>query len=182
MVADPHSARVAFRFLTAGGFPFSEYGEGSNPETVFRALVRSASAELGTGEDSMYSGTIAEKAAHGFVIRSPGVGSVREAERFATRDLKNNQKFGPAFAVPVLGSGTKTKRWTVTLRADSEEGARNMFPIWAKAQYKTDVKTEITSVRDTGTRDKFSQLWEVKGSVTVPAPPVGFLFYGYASS
>lgn len=80
---------------TAGGTDFWDWGQGSDPRKVFSELRERARHEYGHGG---YSGSIAEK--DGFKIRSREKMSTKEAEAFANRDIDNNDKWGPAFAIP----------------------------------------------------------------------------------
>ena len=97
---------------TAGGVDFYEWGAGSDPRKIFNDLqdeaerIRKNEQFLWTDDDEDdwddwhegYSGTIAEK--DGFRIRSREKMSKREAEKFADKDIDNNDKWGPAFAIP----------------------------------------------------------------------------------
>lgn len=180
MRREASAERVAFRFLVAGGSDFVDFGTGTDPKKAFARLVEDDLAENGHREG--YSGTIGAKAGYGFVLRGQPM-SRHEAEQFANRDLDNNRKFGPAFAVPVLGDKPETtKKMKVEVRADSEEEARIAFGIWAKSQDKN-ATSEVRSLRDLEKKDSRGfQLWEVRGTISVPGPVIGFLFYGIASS
>tara|TARA_Y100000310_G_C20687215_1_gene819840 strand:+ start:1283 stop:3055 length:1773 start_codon:yes stop_codon:yes gene_type:complete len=96
-VAGPTSFSVFGRGLTktAGGTDFWEWGRGSDPRKAFSDLQDRARYEHGHGG---YSGSIAEK--DGYKIRSREKMSTKEAEAFANEDIDNNDKWGPAFAVP----------------------------------------------------------------------------------
>jgi hypothetical protein len=92
---------------TAGGVDFYDWGAGSDPRKIFSALQNRARAEqqqsyAEEGEDDDwdegYSGSIAEK--DGYKVRSREKMSKREAVRFAEKDVDNNDKWGPAFAIP----------------------------------------------------------------------------------
>ena len=80
---------------TAGGTDFWDWGQGSDPRKVFSDLQARAQHEYGHGG---YSGSIAEK--DGYKIRSREKMNTKEAEAFANRDIDNNDKWGPAFAIP----------------------------------------------------------------------------------
>jgi len=83
------------RTKIAGGTDFWEWGAGSDPRKIFSDLQDDAKHEYGHGG---YSGSIAEK--DGYKIRSREKMSTKEAEAFANEDMDNNDKWGPAFAVP----------------------------------------------------------------------------------
>lgn len=101
------SRYMAARGKSAGADFFSVWGRGSDPKKVFEDLRASAESEARfeaeeEGEDyEGYSGTIAEK--HGFKVRDRKPRTLREARNFAYEDGDNNDKWGPAFAVPVPG-------------------------------------------------------------------------------
>ena len=82
----------------AGGDSFINFGLGSNPNTVFKELVAKARNEGGSGG---YSGTIAEK--RDFTIRKEFL-TRAQARIFIDEDTDNNAKWGPAFAVSIVGS------------------------------------------------------------------------------
>jgi len=91
---------------TAGGVDFYDWGAGSDPRKIFNDLQAKAKNERflymddddDDDWDEGYSGTIAEK--DGFRIRSREKMSKREAVKFADKDIDNNDKWGPAFAIP----------------------------------------------------------------------------------
>lgn len=130
-VTDQIARRVASRFLTAGGSDFYEFGRGSDPKKVFRYLVNEAQREYGSRG---YTGSIAEK--HDFVLRSRTPMTLQEAERFAEKDVNSNQKYGPAFAVPVAETKVLSEK-VVTLKvpAKADYHAREVFEQTLRAKY-----------------------------------------------
>jgi hypothetical protein len=89
----------AARDLAAGGSDFYTFGRGSDPKAIFRELVEDARHESGHGG---YTGTIAEK--DGFkVVSKPLLKD--EARKFANREAGKNDKWGPAWAIPVSEGG-----------------------------------------------------------------------------
>jgi len=96
--------RLASKWLRrkqAGAVDFYTYGEGHDPKRVFSQLVDRAFHEHGHGG---YTGSISEK--DGFVLRSRTPMTREEAQAFAYKDIDHNDKYEPAFAVPV-GEGHK---------------------------------------------------------------------------
>lgn len=97
------ASRVAARFLRAGGADFQVYVPIPDLSRAFREAVQDARHESGHGG---YSGTIAEKS--DVKARRTVPMTRAEAFEFAQKDAGNNDKFGPAFAVPV-GEASKAK-------------------------------------------------------------------------
>jgi hypothetical protein len=91
-----NAKKLAARYLTAGGQEFYTYGPGANADAAFRSAVQSARHESGHGGGS---GTIAEKGS--FKLRADPM-TRDEAEDFANQDINNNDKWGPAFAIPIV--------------------------------------------------------------------------------
>lgn len=91
--------QVLKRFKVAGGTDFSVTVMRADPASAFNEAVSNARYESGHGG---YTGTIAEKS--GYTIRSRTPMSVSEARAFVNKDLDNNDKWGPAFAVPITRS------------------------------------------------------------------------------
>jgi hypothetical protein len=83
--------------LTAGGADFMEFGKGTRPEVIFRELCDNARHESGSGG---YSGTIAEK--HSYRVIS-GPLSMKAAKQLAYDKMDSNDKWGDAWAIPVVG-------------------------------------------------------------------------------
>ena len=85
------------KVLVAGGATFYNFGRGTNANQIFSELVNSAKHEYGHGG---YTGTIAEK--DGFkVVASPM--TMQQARQKADEMIDQNEKWGPAFAIPVTG-------------------------------------------------------------------------------
>jgi hypothetical protein len=89
----------------AGGTTFTNFGAGSDPKLVFQKLFDEARRYSGEG----YSGTIAEK--DGFKVRKTTPMTVAEANKFIDQDMDNNEKWGPAFCVPVKAEGKYPDGW-----------------------------------------------------------------------
>jgi hypothetical protein len=66
-----------------------------------------------------YTGTIAEKG--NYKVRSNNPMSPREAEEFADKDLRNTDKWGPAFAVPVSRGSDKGVEKIVKLKVKAKD-------------------------------------------------------------
>ena len=81
----------------AGATDFFNFIEVSDPRAAFNEAVANARHESGHGG---YTGTIAEKSS--FVIRNRAERTYDEAQDFAQDDAGNNDKWGPAFAIPVV--------------------------------------------------------------------------------
>jgi hypothetical protein len=97
--------RVASKWLrTAGGDEFVMFGRGTNAKKIFNDLVEDARFEYGSGG---YSGSIAEK--DGFKIRSHTPMTRAQANAFIDRDIDQNDKWGPAFAVPIASKTGKVE-------------------------------------------------------------------------
>ena len=90
--------------LTAGGCSFYAYGNGSNAGQVFKALREEAQYQRGHGG---YSGTIAEKDDFKIVAKPM---TREEAETKANTQISDNDKWGPAYAIPIIeGKSTQIK-------------------------------------------------------------------------
>lgn len=116
----PSPTRVAFRSLIAGGTGFENFGKGTDPAKIFRELQDDARYERGSGG---YSGTISEK--YGFELRSKTPMSMRSAREFASKDRDENDKGGPAFAVPVAESKVKSEKEVVLKVTAKDQYAAN---------------------------------------------------------
>ena len=103
--------KVLLKF--AGGQDFVNFVEVPDVARAFKEVVTNARYEHGHGG---YSGTIAEKGSYRIRQDAP-MGRV-EAYRFVDKDINNNDKWGPAFAVPVgeTKPGT-TKKVTIKVQA-----------------------------------------------------------------
>lgn len=130
--AQSMARRVASRYTAlkglgvmkvAGGTDFMNFVQGSDAKKCFREAQEDAAAahradwESDYDEDddwggereyeASYTGTIAEK--DDFVFRSREPMSRADASKFAERDINHNDKWGPAFAIPVADpSGKRT--------------------------------------------------------------------------
>jgi hypothetical protein len=111
---------VAARFKRAGGDSFYNFIRNPEPRAAFREAVDNAQHESGHGG---YSGTIAEKS--DFEIRRREPMTREEASEFAYKDEENNDKWGPAFAIPVAEAAKGTdKKFRVKVPARDESAAR----------------------------------------------------------
>jgi hypothetical protein len=91
---------VVSRFLRkAGGNEFWVYIKDSNVKQAFRQAVDDARHESGHGG---YTGTIAEKSE--FKIRQHSPMTQEQADKFTGTDIEKNDKWGPAFAIPISAS------------------------------------------------------------------------------
>jgi hypothetical protein len=110
-------SRVVQRFRKqAGGSDFSVFVKGTDARRAFEEAVKEARYESGHGG---YSGTIAEKS--GYKIRKSTPMSMEVAGDFVDSDLEHNDKWGPAFAVPVCEAKKgKPEKVTVEVEADKE--------------------------------------------------------------
>ncbi len=100
-----------------GGEFFTAYAHGKDPQSAFQSAVEEARYQCGHGG---YTGTIAEK--DGYTVRSRTPMSPKAAEEFAEQDGQDNEKWGPAYAVPVSKS-RKTKEHTGSVSAKTKEEA-----------------------------------------------------------
>lgn len=106
--------KVTARFLRkAGGANFRVFIRNPDLKRAFRDAVDDARHESGHGG---YSGTIAEK--HDVVARRREPMSREEAQRFIDEDIDKNDKWGPAFAVPIAET-TKGKEKAVRVRVEA---------------------------------------------------------------
>jgi hypothetical protein len=121
-VASRHAALRGIGVMkVAGGSEFMNFVQGSDAKRCFHEAQENAAAEHradwesendddgdgGREYEASYTGTIAEK--HEFVFRSREPMSRADAYKFADKDIDRNDKFGPAFAIPVADpSGKRT--------------------------------------------------------------------------
>lgn len=93
-----------------GACDFSLLRKGDNMNKLFEEAVKEAQYMVGHGG---YTGTIAEK--HSVVLRKKFPMTEREAEAFiyggknGGGDIEQNDKWGPAFAVPICESEENRK-------------------------------------------------------------------------
>ncbi len=96
-----------------------------------------------------YSGTIAEKPGYHILSRTPLAGD--ELADFIQKRTGDNDKWGPAFAVPLANvTKGKTTTKTVTVRAKSESEAREAAAAKIRKSRKGDVRVGITKITRTG--------------------------------
>jgi hypothetical protein len=126
MSADP--SKVAHRFLhpgrakLAGGVDFYQYARGSNARQAFRDAVDDARHEHGHGG---YSGTLAEKSS--YTMRKSTPMTRDDAYEFAYDDAGRNDKWGPAFAIPIAAERVlQEKEYTVKVKAKSRQDAQRL--------------------------------------------------------
>jgi hypothetical protein len=122
-VASRHAALRGIGVMkVAGGSEFMNFVQGSDAKRCFHEAQENAAAAHradwesenydddgygGREYEASYTGTIAEK--HEFVFRSREPMSRADAYKFADKDIDRNDKFGPAFAIPVADpSGKRT--------------------------------------------------------------------------
>lgn len=137
-IADSFLIRQASLSRRAGAQEFSGYAKGTSADAAFRKLRDDAKFDRGHGG---YSGSIAEKSS--FKIRRSDPMTRAEADDFISGDIDSNDKWGPAYAVPiceekVLGD----KEVTVTVpglnRLAAEKAAL------AKVQEKMPIKPGVS--------------------------------------
>ena len=151
----------------------------SDVKKAFREAVSEAKYERGHGG---YTGTIAEKS--DYKVRSHNSMTKQQAFAFADSDIDHNQKWGPAFAVPVSESQVlKEESLTIEVEAKDEANARRIGALRIKATGRiypnADVSVEVTKVQRTDS-GKFTVTGTRKQ--TQPLQIVGWVFYGNASS
>lgn len=96
-----------------------------------------------------YSGTIAEKPGYRILSRTPLAGD--ELADFIEKRTGDNDKWGPAFAVPLAKvTKGKTTTKTVTVRAKSKEEARELAATKIRKSRKGDVRVGITGAKRAG--------------------------------
>jgi hypothetical protein len=116
------ATKVAARYLAAGGSDFSDYVAGKDARAAFRQAQEDARHESGHGG---YSGTIAEK--NGFTMRSSTPMTQSQAQDFISKDLGRNDKWGPAFAVPIAEEKVVGEaEYTVTVKAKNQDEATSL--------------------------------------------------------
>lgn len=118
---NPSASRIASRFLTrqAGSISFEAFSRIPDVMQAFQKAHAQAVREY--GKDG-YSGTIAEKS--GFAVRTRTPMTLEEARRFINKDIDNNDKRDPAYAIPIGNKKPgKEKKFRVTVEAKSESAA-----------------------------------------------------------
>lgn len=128
--------RVARTFLKkkAGASEFDVFVRGTNADKAFKSAVKYAEDDSGRGG---YSGTIAEKSEFTLIQRTPV--SREEANEIVARTLDDNDKWGPAFALPIAESKViMDKSVTVKVQAKTALLAQEA----AKAQVQAKIKAK----------------------------------------
>jgi hypothetical protein len=149
------AARVLERFKKAGGTDFSVFVPGSDASKAFREAQDDASHEHGRGG---YSGTIAEK--NGYVLRRSAPMTREEAHHFSDKDIEQNDKWGPAFAVPISEAVKSTeKKFSVKVPASSEHAAREPADKAVREKFAPMLQSGVTPVI---TFEKVTQIKEGK--------------------
>lgn len=175
--------RVAHTYLTAGGDSFYQMGTGADVAKAFRHAVTEARYEYGSRR---YTGSLAEK--QEYTIRSRDPRTKAEAYKFAQDDIERNNKWGPAFAIPVTEEKVlQTEKVTVTVEARNEADALRQGRLRIKATGRVPPKATIlvdgvtAKVVAPGAR---VSTYEVTGTrkQVVLGDIKGWLFYGMASS
>ena len=175
-------ADAYFQNRTAGGCDFSDFAIGKSAEEAFRNAVAESRYEKGHGS---YSGTIGEKS--GFTTRSREPMTLAQAHAFADKDINNNDKWGPAFAVPVTEERLlKEEKVTVMVEAKNDADAVRQGTFRIKATGRIPPKASITVekvvVKKTGGGPRVS-IYEVTANrkQVILGEIKGWLFYGIAS-
>lgn len=88
-----------------GGTTFETIGKGTDAKAVFASLRDQAQDEDGHGG---YTGTIAEKP--GFKVIRQTAMTRKEAQVVAEAEMDKNEKWGPAFAIPICAEGDVSKK------------------------------------------------------------------------
>jgi hypothetical protein len=162
------------RVLVAGGSDFVDYAKGTDPKRLFEEIRDRRGFEEGRGG---YSGTIYEK--DSFKVISAPVTDA-EAQRLIDENMHKNDKWGPAFAIPVVG---KTAEKVVDIKP------MKVFAADAKAAGDFVLKTLADKNAPKGLRvvwaDRSSpqvkvlkaSRWGLKRTKKIaPKPPLGFRF------
>jgi len=175
-------ADAYFQNRTAGACGFDNYVDGADPKKAFREAVEES--RYMKGHDS-YSGTINEK--HSYEIRSRDPMTRSQAYDFAHKDMDKNDKWGPAFAVPVTEERLlKEEKVTVIVEARNDADAVRQGTLRIKATGRIPPKASVTVekvvVKKTGGGPRVST-YEVTANrkQVVLGETKGWLFYGYAS-
>lgn len=143
------ATRVVFRYAsstrTAGATTFENFSRNTDVGRAYRELVDDARHEYGHGG---YSGTIAEK--NGYKVRSNDPMTHTEARKFIEKDIDQNDKWGPAFAVPICDTEKgKEKQVTVKVTAAHERGVQEKAEDMLTEKFSVpgiDVKVKVTKV------------------------------------
>lgn len=178
------ASKVAVRHMTAGGTDFQVYIEDKNVDTAFQKARDKYRNERGS--DS-YSGTIKEKS--DYKVRSHEVRNMNDAQKFVDQDIEGNQKWGPAFAIPVSKEKVlKTENVTVTIEAKDLNDARKRGSIKIKATGRippnASIIVNVKGVKEVPGAGVRVKTFEVIGErkAVLSGDVTGWLFYGVASS
>jgi hypothetical protein len=117
----------------AGADAFTVFVKGHDAHRAFKEAVDDAKHRRGHGG---YSGTVGEKTS--FKLRSSTSMTMAEADEFVSKDLDHNDKWGPAFALPIAESkvkkeGTQILKVTARSHDDAIDVAKRMIADKAKA-------------------------------------------------
>jgi hypothetical protein len=82
--------------MTEGSASFQVFVPNADPKLAFRDAVKAAQEEHGSGG---YSGTIAEK--EKYTVRSSDPLTKAQALKVIKREIGDNDKWGPAWAIPI---------------------------------------------------------------------------------
>lgn len=138
------ATRVLERFKRAGGDSFSVFVPGQDPKAAFNEAVRDAQHEHGHGS---YSGTISEKASQGFAIRRREPMTRDQAHEFTDADIEKNDKWGPAFAVPIAEAAKSAeKKFKVKVPARDEWAAREPADKAVREKFAPHLQGGVTPV------------------------------------
>ncbi len=136
------AARVLSRFKRAGGSDFSVFVPGTDAKAAFREAVEDAQHESGHGG---YSGTIAEKSS--FTIRRHEPMTREEAHAFSDQDIEKNDKWGPAFAIPIAESAKAAeKKFKVKVPARDEYSTREPAEKAVREKFAPQLQGGVTPV------------------------------------
>jgi hypothetical protein len=178
-------ARVADHHMrTAGSAYFEEYGQGGNPNSVFRRLQNEALHEHG---HDYYGGHIGLKDGWKYETKTP-VGSIQEASALANRVYNRYDKYGSAGCIPVAERQVKSSdKVTVKVKAinakKAEAEGRLLIKATGPIRPRVKVTVENIKVKKVGGARTYPE-WEVSGDrvQAVVGQVTGFLFFGWAPS
>jgi hypothetical protein len=117
--------KVVARYKRAGGSSFEEYVQNPDVKAAWRQAIDDAIHEHGHGS---YSGTIKEK--NEYEIRRRDPMTKEEAYEFMSKDMENNDKWGPAFAIPIgESSQSGEKKFKLKVPLSSRYGTPTNPPV-----------------------------------------------------
>ncbi len=166
----------------AGAADFYVLQAGEDVNKAWRDAIEYAHHDRGYGG---YSGTIAEKN-EGYKIKVREPMSKQDAYAYAERTIDQNDKWGEAFAIPVIDHSKPLTRdlVTVVVKAKSQEAAVKKGTLVIQATGKVPPGTEII-VEKAQAKKLGGTDFEVSGLrliVKGGGKPTHWLFYGFASS